>query len=231
MARCRFVWIACTALWACGEDSPKSESSSLPSKVNPSMTDKAAPTKQEPKPPLDTGKLGKVLAEAGPLPLKEMLGQPPPVVQEKLGEPTGKGMQRKSCVRYTPERIWFGCNYAFQRYEDKTGTYKAVQVGYEDGKATSVGFEHIPGEGAFDPIVALRKIGLELPGDPTVKEPADNTKLWSWFNSTSRLLIDGKQYRVEVSTVDNKWEHSKVEVILNHPLDEAQKKKIKTSPG
>ena len=166
-----------------------------------------------------------------PLPLADLLGKPPAEAQKKLGEPTGKGMQRTSCVRFLPERIWFECNYAHQRYNDTTGTYKAVQVSYEDGKAAAVAFEGIPGEGAFDPVAALAKVGLELPSAPRPSEPAEAVKLWSWFNSEARLVVDGLQYRVEVSTVDDKWENAKVEIILNHPLDAAQQSRIKEVRG
>ncbi len=166
-----------------------------------------------------------------PLPIADILGKPPAEAQAKLGEPTGKGMQRTSCVRFLPERVWFECSYAHQRYNDTTGTYKAVQVSYEDGKAAAVAFEGVPGEGAFDPIAALAKVGLKLPGTPRESSPNEGVKLWSWFNSDARLVLGGLQYRVEVSTIDDKWENAKVEIILNHPLDEAQQAKIKDVRG
>lgn len=161
-----------------------------------------------------------------PLPLTSLLGHPPPDVQARLGEPTGKGMQRSTCVRFVPERVWFDCNYAWQRYHDATGRYAAIQVAYEDGVATEVAFEGIPGDGAFDPRVALEHVGLVLPKPPRQSEPALGVTLWSWFNSEARLLIDGKQYRVEVSSRGD-WASSKVDVILNDPLTEEQKAKIR----
>src|SRR5690606_4859841 len=137
----------------------------------------------------------------GPLPITGLLGKTPPEVEAQLAEPLGKGMARRSCVRFVPDRVWFECQYAWQRYGDKTGTYAAVQVSYEDGVATGVAFEGIPGEGPFDPKAALAKVGVRLPGEPRVSEPAPDTRVWSWFNDEARLLIHGKQYRVEVSSV------------------------------
>lgn len=165
-----------------------------------------------------------------PLSPRSLLGKKPAEVEAELGEPMGKGMMRDSCVRFLPERTWFECDYAWQRYADKSGNYVAIQVGYEDGLSTSVAYEGVTADGDFDPRKALATIGVSLPGEPTQSEPAKNTKLWSWFNADARLLLDKKQYRVEVSTRDDKWEHSKVEIILNHPLTEAQKAKVKR-PG
>lgn len=165
--------------------------------------------------------------EGAPLELQGLLGKSPQEAEARVGEPTGKGMMRKSCVRFVPDRVFFECDYAWQSYPDETGTYEAIQVGYEDGRVASVAVEGVPGEGSFDPEAALAKVGLELPGEPTVSEPAKNTKLWSWFNDKARLLVDGKQYRVEVSSVGDAWSTSKVEVILNHPLTAEQKAKLK----
>ena len=162
-----------------------------------------------------------------PLPLGSLLGKSPQEVEPSLGEPKGKGMMKKSCVRFLPDRVFFECNYAWQRYADQSGTYEAVLVGYEDGKAASIAVEGIPGEGAFDPKAALAKVGLELPEAPTRSEPTDEAKVWSWFNDKARLLVDGAQYRVEVSSVGDQWSTSKVEIILNQPLSAEQKAKIK----
>ncbi len=180
-------------------------------------------------PPPPAGALATV-TEAAPFPLPQMLGKAPTEIQPRLGEPTGKGMSRTSCLRYLPERTWFDCKYAWQRYEDPSGTYAAVAVGYEDGKSVSMSFEAIPGEGEFEPKAALAQLGVTLPGEPAITEPKEGVKVWSWFNSNARLLIHDQQYRVEVSAVDGKWEHSKVELLLNHPLSEAQLAKVK-QPG
>lgn len=203
---------------------PKPETKAEP---EPKPEPEPEPTKQAPTPkPPPPDALATVSDEA-PFPLAQTLGKTPQEVQPKLGEPTGKGLSRKSCLRYLPERTWFECNYAWQRYEDPTGTYAAVAVGYEDGRAVSMSFEAIPGEGEFDPKAALAQLGLSLPGEPSITEPKEGVKVWSWFNSHARLLIADQQYRVEVSAVDGKWEHSKVEVLLNHPLTDAQKAKLK----
>lgn len=171
-----------------------------------------------------SGELGRVVG--GPLPLEAMLGKTPQQVESFLGEPLGKGMMRESCVRFVPDKVWFRCNYAWQRYQDETGNLSAVQVSYEDGKATAVAMEGIRGEGPFDPMEALRKVGLELPGEPRASQPTADTKLWSWFNSEARLLIGGRQHRVEVSAVGGQWHSSKVEIMLNDPLSPEERQRI-----
>ncbi len=173
------------------------------------------------------GAMAKLL-DGAPLPLAELMGKSPQDVQPKFGEPTGKGLVRESCIRFVPERVWFGCKYVYQRYADISGKFEAVQVTYEDGAVTGLGFEGLKGEGEFTPTAALAFIGLELPGPGKETSPSENVQLWSWFNNTARLLIDGKQYRVSVSVVGGEWSSSKVEVILNHPLTDEQKAKVRT---
>jgi hypothetical protein len=216
-----------------GKHPPKDKQAPAPAEQDAKQDDAKVAAKPEPEaepeaePEPDAKPTAAKLLPDAPLPITDILGKPPPEAQAKLGEPTGKGMTRTSCVRFVPDRVWFECSYAHQRYADTTGTYTAVQVSYEDGKAAAVAFEGVPGEGAFDPVAALAKVGLVLPAAPRVSEPKEGVELWSWFNHDARLVLDGKQYRVEVSTVDDKWSNSKVEVILNHPLDETQQSKIK----
>ncbi len=193
------------------------EAKAPPKKKNPAVPDKHT----------DGKPLAKLLPGA-PLPLADMLGQPPPKVETYLGPPvpTQKGGVRDSCVRYIPDRTWFRCKFVWQRYSDKTGTFDVVHVTYEDGKATGLSFEKIPGAGKFDPVQALRKVGLELPGVPKTENPEPNVKVWSWFNSSARLLVHERQYRVRVSTVDDKWETAKVEIILNDALNASEKARV-----
>src|SRR5688500_12897455 len=66
----------------------------------------------------DAPKMGRVLP--GPLPIEEMIGHTPAEVEAKLGDALGKGESRTSCVRYVPERTWFECKHARQRYADPT---------------------------------------------------------------------------------------------------------------
>lgn len=181
----------------------------------------------------DDGKpLARVL-EGKALPLVELLGQPPAKVESLLGPPLPdqKGGMRKSCVRFLPERTWFRCQHAWQRYSDKTETFGVVQVTYEDGKSTAVAFENIPGAGTFAPKQALTKVGLALPGVAKLENPQEGVTVWSWFNSEARLMIHGRQYRVRVSTVDGKWETAKVEVILNDELDQSERARVFTPRG
>jgi hypothetical protein len=191
-------------------------------------------TKVDAKAP-DEGASGRVLD--GPLPIAGLIGKPPAEVEAQLAEPLGKGMARESCVRFVPDRTWFKCQFALQRYGDKSGAYKAVSVEYEDGKATALAYEGLlRAEGTIEPKTALAYVGLELPGEPKLDTPAPDTNVWSWFNATARLRIDGRQYRVIVSSVGDDWARTKVEVKLNDPLSDDEKSRIvqsrqPTAPG
>ena len=158
-----------------------------------------------------------------PFPLTRILGRPVAEVQAELGEALGKGMARESCVRYVPARTFFSCHYALQSYADRTGNFAAVQVGYEDGVATEVAYDGWKaGTGAFTPEALLAAVGLALPEAGKQSAPAENVRLWSWFNSQARLKIAGKQYRVEVSIVGDDWSRSRVQVLQNDPLTPEQ---------
>ena len=174
--------------------------------------------------------LGAVLDEA-PLPLASILGADPKTAESHLGDVQGKGGQRKSCVRFVPKRTFFECAHAWQRYADKTGHFETIEMLYEDGKAASMVFEGPKGEGEFSPEAALRYVGLRLPGKPTESAPNEEVKRWSWFNSEARLLIGGRQYRVEVSNIGGAWDKTRVDVLLNDPLTDAQKAKILQTPA
>ncbi|MBC8068070.1 MAG: hypothetical protein IAG13_07040 [Deltaproteobacteria bacterium] len=175
------------------------------------------------KPPSEP--LGRVLE--GPLPIAKLLGKPPAEVQAELADPLGKGMARNSCVRFVPERVWFACKFALQRYGDKSGAYKAIGIEYEDGKATAIAFEGpTRAEGPVEPRAALAYVGLELPGEPELTAPGPDAQVWSWFNGRARLLVDGRQYRVVVSSVGDDWARTKVEIVLNDPLTEQERARV-----
>lgn len=174
--------------------------------------------------------LGRVLE--GPLPIAGLLGKPPAEVQAQLSEPLGKGMRRKSCVRFLPERTWFECEFATQRYGDTSGAYSAIGVEYQNGKSTAVAFEGPKHPtGAFDVRAALAYVGLELPGEPKIETPPGDALVASWFNAAARLRIDGRQYRVVVSSVGNDWSRTKVEVSLNDPLDADELARVMVRPS
>ncbi len=178
----------------------------------------------------DAPKNGRVLE--GPLPIEAMLGHTPAEVEAKLGDTLGKGVQRKSCVRYVPDRTWFSCQHARQRYADPNGKFTAIGMEYEDGKASAISFDGFVTEGAFTPEAALAIVGIEVPGQPKVEEPEPGAKVYSWFNASARLLIGGRQYRVQVSTVGDDWARTKVDVILNDPLNaDEQSRKIEPQAG
>ena len=186
------VPLACVALLltAC----PSDGSSEKPPAAKPAPTAEAKPaadTKPLVKP--DTDPVAKPLpkpddgptatvTEDSKFPLPQMLGKAPAEIQPRLGDPTGKGMSRKSCLRFLPKRTWFECAYSFQRYVDPTSTYDAISVTYEDGISTGLAFEAIPGEGPFDPKAALAQLGVTLVGEPKLSKPEENVELWSWFN-------------------------------------------------
>ena len=194
--------------------------------LNDKKPEAKAPPAEKAAPPKDDGKRATVSTEVK-FSLPDMLGKSPTDIQPRLGDPTGKGIARNSCVRFLPERTWFECKYAMQRYVDPTSTYKAITVTYEDGISTGLAFEGVPGEGDFDAKAALAHVGVTLVGDPKESTPADNVTVWSWFNNAARLVVHDKQYRVEVSSVGGTWDSSKVEFFLNHPLTDAQKAKVR----
>ncbi len=206
---------------ACGDPGPSTRHAA------PVAADAAAPA---PAPAKPTPTLA-TLRDDVPLPLTRLLGRPVAEVQAELGEHTGKGMQRKSCVRFLPERTFFTCDYATQTYADKTGNFATISVGYEDGVATEVGYtgwKH--GGGEFKPEALLAAIGLTVPEPGTPSTPAEKVRLWTWFNSQARLLIAGQQHRVEVSIVEDDWARSRVEVLQNHTLTPEQQARV-VAPG
>jgi hypothetical protein len=212
-------------------DSPPSPggSDAVPSPSAPATAD--PPTPPAPPPVADpTPEDGQPLATVSDdvaLPLRKLLGKPPAEVEALLAEPLGKGRTRESCLRFTPTKQWFQCSWVWQRYGDKTGNFKAVQVTFEDGISAELSFEGLPGKGAFSVDEALRTVGLTLPGSPRNLRPELDAEVWEWFNDQARLVIDGNQYRVMLSVRDNAWEHSKLDVMLNSPLTEAQRAKLK----
>jgi hypothetical protein len=114
-----------------------------------------------------------------PLPLTKLLGRRSPRCRRSSASTLGKGMVRDSCVRFVPERVFFTCKYAQQRYADKTDNFAAVRSAYEDGVATEVaydGWKH--GSGAFTPEALLAGVGLVLPEPGAAAAPADGVKLW-----------------------------------------------------
>jgi len=217
--------VAC--LCACPSSAPDSGKSATVAKSDAKIetkSDAKRPATTDAKAP-DEGPSGRVLD--GPLPIAGVIGKPPAEVEAQLAEPLGKGMARESCVRFVPDRTWFKCQFALQRYGDKSGAYKAISVEYEDGKATALAFEGLlRAEGTIEPKTALAYVGLELPGEPTLESPAPDTSVWSWFNGAARLRIDGRQYRVIVSSVGADWARTKVEVKLNDPLSDDEKSRI-----
>ena len=172
------------------------------------------------------------VSEDVPLALPKLLGHSPEEVTALLGESLGPGMDRGTCVRFTPKRVFFACEYALRPHADKTGTFNKVVVTYEDGLATEVAFDGLKaGSGPFDPKVLLSAIGLTLPESGELSNPRDKVRLWSWFNSLARLRVAGKEYRVELSVVEDDWSRARVSVMQNDHLTPAQQAKVLADDG
>lgn len=226
-ARVRIDTLNCLAagllLAACESATPAPAAGTPPAApaAAPAAPNAQAPAKA-PVAPVDTAPLAQVREDV-PLPLPGLLGRTIEEVQAQLGEHIDKAMIKKTCFRYTPARTHFTCRYALQNYADRTGNFRALRVAYEDGLASAVAFDGwVHGSGAFTPEALLAAVGLTLPLPGTLTEPAPGVKLWTWFNPQARLMINGKQHRVELSIIDGDWNRSRVEVIMNHPLTPEQ---------
>lgn len=201
---------------------------------SPSKAEAGAPASEDasdaPKPKSDGDSgaraQGRVLADA-PIALGSVLGHAPADAEKVLGEPIETGSNRISCVRFLPERVFFACEQEARAYTDRSGKLEGIRVEYEDGKAASISMTGLVGEGEFSPEKALAIAGLELPGEYRTIEPQAGVKVWDYWNTEARLVLDGKQYRVQVSVIDGEWPRSKVEVMINHPLSDDEKSRIK----
>ena len=191
----------------------------------PARTD--AKNAAAPAPPTKGGEGLATLRSDVPLPLTSFLGAPAESAEAQLLEPVEKGLTLGSCVRFVPDRVFFACKRARQRYGDKTGTFKAIRLEVEDGVVAAIGYEGLlSGTGPVSPEPVLAAVGLTLPEAPKIDSPAKDVRRWSWFNNSARLRIDGKEYRVEFSVVKDDWSRSRLDVVLNQPLTEEQKAKI-----
>ena len=170
--------------------------------------------------------------------LGAFVNRTPEEVEAVLGSPTDTGSDRISCVRFVPERVFFACETEIRAY--KHANFEEIRIEFEDGKAARVSVIGVPGSGEFDPLAALASVGISVPGEPHKQTeglaPVDGSEggtatIWDWGNSASRLLVDGLQHRVRVSVVDGDWRRSKVEVLINHPLNDDQKARIKPVKG
>ncbi len=163
--------------------------------------------------------------------LGKLLHRTPEQVEAVLGKPSDTGMQRISCVRFVPERVFFACEQEARFYP--FAKLERIEVEYEDGHAAAINLVGLPGEGAFDPYAALKVAGLELPGEPKPSSPAtmgdsgDKVEVWDWGNDKARLLVGKRQYRVRLSVVNGDWKRSKLEVVDNSPLSDDEKQRIK----
>jgi hypothetical protein len=171
----------------------------------------------------------------GILDLSVLLNRSPEQVEAILGKPTDTGVQRVSCVRFVPERVFFACQQEARFYPYPQ--LERIVVEYEDGHATTISLVGLTGVGEFTPDGALAIAGLALPGSPRESKPTfglgdtpdTHVQAWDWHNADARMRVEGQQYRVRVSTVNGEWSRSKVEVINNTPLDAEQRKRIKQS--
>ena len=224
-ARVRIDTLNCLAagllLAACESATPAATPAPAPAGAPPDAAQNA-PAAAKPSAAADTAPMAQVREDV-PLPLPRLLGRPIEEVQAQLGEHIDKAMLKKPCFRYAPARTHFTCRYAQQVYADKTGNFRSVRIAYEDGIAAAVAYDGwTHGSGTFTPEALLTAIGLTLPLPGTFTEPAPGVKLWSWFNWQARLMIGGKQHRVELSIIEDDWNRSRVEVTMNDPLTPEQ---------
>jgi len=173
------------------------------------------------------------LREDAPLSLKKLLGQPVTAVDALLGAPKSAVLRKASCVRFVPERVFFACDSVTQIYNDPSGQFRQIQVAFEDGLSARLTLDGLFGDGnpLFNPEEALAAVGLSLPSPPTVSNPVPEVTLWSWFNGQARLSLDGHGYRVEVSIVEEDRARSRLELILNDPLTEAEQLRVLPPQG
>lgn len=172
-------------------------------------------------------KLGKFV-EDGPVPWTQLLRKSPEEVEKLVGEPKDSGEGRITCVRFVPERVMFECEEEIRLY-DLEG-FETLAIEYEDGKAANVsvvGFQNAEQEVSAANALAL--VGLELPVNGKMREVDGEATLWEWFNSLARLKIDDDQFMVRLSTVEKDWARTKLEVIVNSPLTEDEKSRIKAT--
>jgi hypothetical protein len=206
---------------------PACEPASAPS----AEADRAEPASKQPASKTDMSRF----TGEGVVDLAALLRRTPEQVEALLGKPTDTGVQRISCVRFVPERVFFACEQEARFYAHPQ--LDRIAVEYEDGYAATIQLVGLRGEGEFNPDKALAIAGLALPGNPRAStptfgmgdDPEQKVQAWDWFNSAARLMVEGKQFRVRVSVVNGEWKRSKVEVIDNTPLDDDQRKRIKTS--
>jgi hypothetical protein len=202
---------------------------------------KATPSNETAKQPT-VGADGKPLGQLSAsehIDLRQIVNKTAEEVDAVLGEPTATGSDRVSCVRFVPERVFFACEQDIRVYAHPK--FESIRVEFEDKHAAIVALAGLPGEGSFDPKLALAAVGLELPGEPRHDNPpldgfggggsGDVVDRWEWGNSRARLLIDGLEHRVRLTVVNGEWGRAKLELINNNPLSPEQKQRIKQPRG
>jgi len=207
-----------------GEDEANAEPKADEGKAGAGETGKATPEDGA-----DAPKLGK-FTEDGPVPWTQLLRKTPEEVEEVVGEPKDTGQGRITCVRFVPERVMFECKQEIRLYDIEG--FSTLAVEYEDGKSANVsvvGFEG--GEQSVTPDNALAMVGLELPVAGKKRDLDGEATVWEWFNSLARLKIEEDQFMVRLSTVEGDWARAKLEVIVNSPLNEDEKSRVKATGG
>ena len=239
MTRLQLSLLSALTFTACDTGSAASAASSGHAQGDPAPAARAS-AEVEPSGPAtssDGTPLGQVRA-TGAVDLNAIVNKSPDEVEAALGNHSESGSDRISCVRFTPERVFFACKQEIRVYEHPS--FEKLRVEFEDGHAARVAVIGVPGSGAFEPKAALATLGVTVPGEPrynteTITSPdgsgGGKAEIWDWGNSTARLILAGHQQRVRVSIVDGEWSRSKVELINNHPLNADQKARIKPVRG
>ena len=233
MTRLHPILAIAVCLGACSTDSAAgADKSADKSTAVKKTTPKSGPTLSGPATDNAGNLLGQLQATEF-INLNLLINKTPEQVDAVLGEPKATGSDRISCVRFVPERVFFACEQTIRVYDHEQ--FEQIRVEFEDGYSALVAVSGLPGEGAFDPDAALASLGVSLPEKPHHDNPSmgiggeagDVVDRWIWGNSSARLLIDDLEHRIQLSVVNGEWRRSKLELILNHPLNPEQESRIK----
>jgi hypothetical protein len=188
------------------------------------MNKKNTKTAAAPATPAKANKGGQFLPNA-PVKWNDLLRASPEDVAASLGAHTREGGGRISCVRFLPKRVHFACTHIARDYAHPA--FEKVTVDFEDGRAAAVslvGFKGAKGEFSVDG--TLEAAGIKAARAPR-PQSADGAEVFVWFNHEAQLLVGKDQFLMRLSTVDQDWAKTKLEVIFNGPLSEDEKSRTK----
>ena len=181
--------------------------------------------------PAKVKKGGQFLASA-PVKWNDLLRASPEDVAASLGAHTREGGGRISCVRFLPKRVHFACTHIARDYTHPS--FEKVTVDFEDGRAAAVSLVGFKGaKGEFSVAGTLKAAGIKAARAPR-PQSADGAEVFVWFNHEAQLMVGKDQFLMRLSTVDQDWAKTKLEVIFNGPLskdEQSRTKSHKSGPG